>query len=57
MTYKGINFCDECGQRLEDGQWLSGLCRLCEEAQKNRKRPVESVKVRKGLLQKGGTDA
>ncbi len=31
MTYKGINFCDRCGGSLEDGRWLSGICRRCEE--------------------------
>ncbi len=51
MTYRGINFCDRCGKRLEDGQWLCGLCKRCEAAAKDAKRPeVETVKSTKGIL-------
>ena len=30
MKYQGINFCDRCGGSLEDGRWLSGVCKKCE---------------------------
>lgn len=50
MTYRGINFCDRCGRLLESGQWLCGLCHKCEEAAKDARRPVETVKPRRGLL-------
>ena len=48
MAYKGITFCDNCGKPLERGQWLSGLCRRCEEV-KAPKRPVSSLKPEKAL--------
>ena len=57
MTYKGIDFCDHCGQRLEERQWLVGLCRACEWAKeqakqkaKRPKRPVEILQPTKGLV-------
>ncbi len=51
MTYRGINFCDRCGKRLESGQWLSGLCKACEKAEKPTKgRPVETVTPTRGVL-------
>ncbi len=46
--YKGINFCDHCGEPLERGQWLSGFCKRCEKAK--REREVETLKPKKGLL-------
>ena len=48
VRYKGITFCDQCGKALEDGQWLVGLCRGCEEA-KAPKRPVETLTPGKAL--------
>lgn len=27
--YRGIEFCDGCGARLDSGEWLSGLCGAC----------------------------
>ncbi len=50
MTYRGINFCDCCGKRLEEGRWLSGICAKCEEAEKSPKKPAETVTTKKGLL-------
>lgn len=37
MTYHGIDRCDACANPLENGQWLIGLCRLCEDGR--RKKP------------------
>ena len=48
MTYRGIDRCDACGRLLEQGQWLSGLCKRCEKAA--REREVEILKSKKGLL-------
>ncbi len=49
--YYGIDNCDNCGKPIEDGQWLVGLCRACEMAQKApRKKSVETVKPTRGLL-------
>ncbi len=31
MKYSGIDRCDQCGKPLEDGMWLSGLCKACEK--------------------------
>ncbi len=31
VTYSGIDRCDSCGRLLEDGQWLCGLCKRCEQ--------------------------
>ena len=50
MTYHGIDNCDHCGQLLEQGQWLVGLCKTCERIQKVPKKRRETVKPRKGLL-------
>ncbi len=51
VLYHGIDRCDRCGQPLEQGQWLSGLCKSCEQAQKApRKKPTETVAPRRGLL-------
>ncbi len=50
MTYRRINFCDRCGKRLERGQWLCGLCRVCEAAAKAPKKPTETVIPKRGLL-------
>ena len=50
VQYHGIDRCDRCGQPLEDGQWLSGLCERCEQAEKPKKRPVEVVEPAKGVL-------
>jgi len=50
VQYHGIDRCDRCGQPLEDGQWLSGLCRVCEEAVRKPTRPVEVVTSRRALL-------
>jgi len=36
MTYHGIDRCDRCGQALEKGQWLLGLCKRCEAKEKCR---------------------
>ncbi len=30
LTYRGIDFCDGCGVRLEPEARLSGLCPQCE---------------------------
>ena len=48
--YRGIDHCDACGQLLEQMQWLVGLCRACEEAAKQKKKRVEVVKPKRGLL-------
>ncbi len=50
VTYHGIDCCDNCGQLLEQGQWLCGLCRACEQAQKMPKRSVEILEPTKGLV-------
>ena len=50
VQYHGIDRCDNCGQPLEDGQWLLGLCLVCEQGQKNPKRLVEAVKPGRGVL-------
>ena len=50
MMYHGIDNCDRCGQPLEDGQWLVGLCRACEQAQKMPKMSVEILEPPKGLV-------
>ena len=50
MAYKGINFCDRCGEVLERGGWLSGLCKVCEAAAKAVKKPVRVVKPTRGVL-------
>ena len=62
MTYTGIDKCDHCGQPLEQGQWLVGLCALCEQDKNQRRqdqgdlpfsgraiRPWETLKPRRGL--------
>ncbi len=36
MAYHGIDKCDRCGQSLEEGQWLVGLCRACEAGVKGK---------------------
>ncbi len=41
MTYHGIDLCDNCGEVLEDGRSLAGLCEVCELAMKAAKRVVE----------------
>jgi len=49
--YKGIEFCDRCGEPLDERQWLAGLCRRCEKAVTDRRdRPIETLTPRKGLL-------
>ena len=48
--YHGIDRCDRCGQPLEQGQWLVGLCQSCEQVQKAPKRPVETMKPTKALV-------
>lgn len=49
VAYHGIDRCDACGRPLEQGQWLMGLCRGCEEAAKGSKGfPVETLKPTKG---------
>ncbi len=50
VQYHGIDRCDRCGQLLEDGQWLAGLCRACEQAQKMPKRSVEILEPTKGRV-------
>ncbi len=42
MTYHGIDRCDNCGQPLEDGRWLAGLCESCERAVKAAKRVLDT---------------
>jgi len=42
MGYFGIDYCDACGQPLEDGQWLSGLCQSCEMAAKKAKKVIDT---------------
>ncbi len=49
VTYKGINFCDRCGQTLEEGRWLSGVCGGCEEKAKEH---ASSMKVAKDSVRK-----
>ncbi len=44
MAYHGIDKCDRCGQSLEEGQWLVGLCRTCERKE-NRKHGRETNKA------------
>ncbi len=44
VQYHGIDRCDRCGQPLEDGQWLVGLCRACEQ-KANRKYGGETKKA------------
>lgn len=34
--YRGIDFCDRCGVRLQSGEWLGGLCETCEKKQRPR---------------------
>ena len=29
LTFRGMDFCDACGQRLEPRQRLAGLCERC----------------------------
>ena len=56
MTYHGIDNCNHCGKPLEQGQWLVGLCRACEQAQekaKRPKRPIEILQPTKGLVSEG----
>ena len=50
MNFFGIDRCDNCGQLLEDGQWLVGLCKTCERIQKVPKKRRETVKPSKRLL-------
>ncbi len=50
VQYHGIDRCDGCGQPLEKGQSLSGLCKACEEARKVPKGPAETVIPKRGLL-------
>ena len=42
MVYCGIDYCDSCGQPLEDGQWLSGLCQSCEQKAKAAKKVLDT---------------
>ncbi len=35
VKYRGINFCDNCGKPLEQGRWLAGLCKACEQERKD----------------------
>lgn len=44
MAYHGIDKCDRCGKSLEEGQWLVGLCRTCEQ-KANRKYGGETKKA------------
>lgn len=34
--YRGIDFCDRCGTRLQSGEWLGGLCGACEKRRTTR---------------------
>ncbi len=49
VTYHGIDKCDTCGQPLEKGQSLCGLCKACETKAKIKGRPVETVKPSRGI--------
>ena len=42
MVYSGIDYCDACGQPLDDGQWLSGLCESCERGVEVAKRVLDT---------------
>ncbi len=42
MDYTHIDVCDVCGEDLEDGRWLSGLCEACEAAAKAAKRVLDA---------------
>ena len=46
MTYHGIDNCDRCGKSLEDGRWLSGLCKRCEKKMLNEKKGKSCVQRR-----------
>lgn len=38
--YKGIAFCDGCGQALQGKDWITGQCRDCEA---KAKRPLRQT--------------
>ncbi len=40
--YHGIDYCDACGEVLDEGKWLSGLCQSCEQAAKAAKRVLDA---------------
>ena len=42
--------CDSCGVRLATREHLTGLCLVCERAQKVPKKRRETVKPSKGVL-------
>ena len=41
MEYTDIDSCEVCGEDLQDGRGMHGICEFCEEAKKNTKRAVE----------------
>ena len=34
MAFTHIDRCDKCGNLLSHGEWLSGLCKVCEREAK-----------------------
>ena len=48
--YYGIDRCDRCGQPLEEGRWLAGICAACDQTLKKPKRPVKILEPTKGLV-------
>ncbi len=46
MSYDGIDKCDYCGQPLEEGRSLAGICEACEQSL----RRVETAEPTKGVL-------
>ena len=53
VTYSGIDRCDQCGRPLEQGQWLVGLCKRCEQetsdTTRHQRSGTSSVQGRKGI--------
>ena len=50
MPYRGIDRCDRCGELLDRGGWLSGLCKVCEKRLQALKKPVRVIKPTRGVL-------
>ncbi len=42
LMYHGIDLCDNCGEPLEEGKWLSGLCQSYERGVEAAKRMLET---------------
>ncbi len=56
--YTGMDYCDLCGQLLEKGLWLSGVCVKCEANAERRREPGQQKKrlQKKGPRGMGKTD-